>query len=263
MVIITSIDDPRISFYRSLRYTPRLHLENRVFIAEGKKLVLRLLNSKLKIHSIFAVKEFIQNYFEIISNRLEYPNLQIYTADLTLMEQIVGFHLHSGVMAIAYQPKDTPLEKMSKIIIALNCINNSDNVGLIVRTMRAFGIDSLLVDEHSTSPFLRRAVRVSMGNVFDIKVNHSQSFKDSISYLKTNGYKIISAEIIQNSIDLTNFSFPEKFVLIFGNEENGIEDWVIKESDFVVQIPICTSVDSINVAISSAIFFYEYSRQKK
>lgn len=262
MITISSIDDPRISFYRSLRYTPPSHIENRVFIAEGAKLVLRLLESNLKIHSIFAVAEFIENNYTVISSRLKNPNEQLYSASIKLMEQIVGFPLHSGVMAIAYQPDDCPLEQMSNAIIALNSINNPDNVGLIARTMKAFNIDSLLVDEHSSSPFLRRAVRVSMGNIFDLKVHHSQKLNDSLLSLKKKSYSIITAEICENSVLLPNLSFPEKFVLVFGNEGNGVEKWILEKSDYIVKIPMNPLVQSLNVAISAGIILYEYSKNK-
>lgn len=263
MIVIRSIEDPRISLYRSLRYTPPSHIENRVFIAEGRKLVHRLLQSNLKIHSIFAIKEFIEDNYELIASRIESPSTQLFTAEKKLMEQIVGFHLHSGIMALAFQPNDHALEDFSNAIIAFNCINNSDNVGLIVRTMRAFGVDSLLVDEHSTSPFHRRAVRVSMGNIFDIKVHHTQNFEKALLFLKEKGYTIISAEVVKKSLNLFNFVFPNKFVLILGNEGKGIENWVLDLSDYTVEIPIDSKVESINVALSAGIFLYEYKKQHR
>lgn len=263
MIIISSIEDPRISLYRSLRYTPRTHIENRVFIAEGAKLVHRLLRSSLIIHSIFAIKEFIEDNYELITSRIKDPNSQLFTAEKGLMEQIVGFHLHSGIMALAFQPNDQALEALSNVIVALNCINNAENIGLIVRTIRAFGEDSLLLDEHSTTPFLRRSVRVSMGNVFDIKVHHTQNFKKALLSLKEKGYTIISAEVSEKSLNLSNFVFPEKFVLIFGNEGHGIENWVLNLSDYIVEISIDSKVESINVALSVGIFLYEYRKQHK
>lgn len=263
MIIISSIEDPRISLYRSLCYTPPSHIENRVFVAEGSKLVHRLLQGSLQIHSIFAIKEFIEDNYELIASRIKDPNTQLFTAEKTLMEKIVGFHLHSGVMALVFQPNDPALEDLSNVVVALNCINNSDNVGLIVRTMRAFGVDSILVDERSTSPFLRRAVRVSMGNVFDIKVHHTQNFEKSLLFLKEKGYTIISAEVTEKSISLANFVFPNKFVLIFGNEGNGIANWVLDLSDYIVEISINRNVESINVALSAGIFLYEYRKQRR
>lgn len=260
MVEITDIDDPRISFYRSLRYTPPSHIKAKVFVAEGEKVVIRLLRSALKIHSIFAILDFYKSYKSIIDEKLV-PEDCKYTADKELMEQIVGFHLHSGVMAIGYKPENAGIDSLSDKVVALNGINNSENIGQIARIVRAFGFESLIADEHSTSPFLRRAVRVSMGNVFYLKVRESQCLIEDLEYLRSRNYNIISCELTENAIDLYNFEFPMKFVLVFGNEDKGVADEVLKISDVIVQIPIAKDVDSLNVAVATAVVLNEYNRQ--
>ncbi len=262
MVEITEIDDPRISFYRSLRYTPPSHLDANVFVAEGEKVVLRLLGSALKIHSIFAILEFYERYENLISSKMV-PEEKKFYASKSLMEKIVGFHLHSGIMAIGHIPANTELSQLSNRIVALNKINNSENVGQIVRICRAFGFDSLLVDEQTTSPFLRRAVRVSMGNVFYLKVRKANNFYYELNWLKQNGYKIISCEVTSNSLSIFDFYFPDKFVLIFGNEDDGISSEVLKFSDSIIEIPIERNVDSLNVAVATAITLSEVNRKQR
>jgi len=262
MTEIKDLDDPRIAFYRSLRYTPPSHIEANVFIAEGEKVVLRLLRSPLKIHSIFAILEFYKNNIDLINSKMV-PDENRYFATKELMEQIVGFHLHSGIMAIGFKPEDALLEEMSENVVALNSVNNSENVGQIARIARAFGFNSLMVDEHSTSPFLRRAVRVSMGNVFYLKVRECNNFIEDLRYLKINGYSIISCELRQNAINIYDFEFPNKFVLIFGNEGKGISDDVLALSDTIVQIPIVPEADSLNVANATAIVMSEYNRKRR
>ncbi|MEJ5287206.1 MAG: hypothetical protein CH6_3681 [Candidatus Kapaibacterium sp.] len=260
MIEIKDIEDPRVAFYRSLRYTPPSHIKANVFIAEGEKVVVRLLRSTLKIHSIFAILDFYSSYKNLIDEKMV-PDDCRYFGDKSLMEQIVGFHLHSGVMAIGYKPDNVDLLNLSEKIVVLNCINNSENIGQISRISRAFGFDSLLVDEHSTSPFLRRAVRVSMGNVFYLKVRETENLISDLKDLKQRDYKIISCEITEKSIDLYQFEFPSKFALIFGNEDRGVSKEILEISDSVVQIPINQEVDSLNVAISTGIILNEYNRQ--
>lgn len=260
MVEITDIDDPRISFYRSLRYTPPSHIKAKVFIAEGEKVVLRLLRSTLKIHSIFAILDFYESYKKEIEKKLV-PDDCKYFAEKNLMEKIVGFHLHSGVMAIGYRPENIEVDVLSERIVGLNRVNNSENIGQIARIARSFGFESLLVDEQSTSPFLRRAVRVSMGNVFYLKVRESENFLEDLELLKSNNYKVISCELTENSIDLFDFKFPNKVVVVFGNEDKGIANEVLKLSDAVVQIPIRKEVDSLNVAVATAVVLSEFNRQ--
>ncbi|MFN3781936.1 MAG: TrmH family RNA methyltransferase, partial [Candidatus Kapaibacteriota bacterium] len=157
----------------------------------------------------------------------------------------------------------TELYQLSNRVVALNKINNSENVGQIVRICRAFGFDSLLVDERTTSPFLRRAVRVSMGNVFYLKVRRANNFFDELNWLKQNGYKIISCEVTSNSLSIFDFYFPDKFVLVFGNEDAGISSEVLKVSDSIIEIPIERDVDSLNVAVATAITLNEVNRKQR
>lgn len=258
---ITDIEDPRVKFYRSLRYTPKSHIDAKVFVAEGEKPVLRLLKSSLRIHSIFAIKGFFENFRELIySKGIEEKNL--FFSNKELMEKIVGFHLHSGIMAIGYQPDDVEIDKFAEVVVGLNCINNSENVGLIVRNCRAFGVNSLLVDEHSTSPFLRRAIRVSMGNIFEMGVRHSKNFVYELKKLKELGFTIVGAEVYKKSTKLWEYKFPEKVVVLFGNEANGLDSYVIDVCDDIVQIPMLSTVDSLNVGVSVGILLYELNRQR-
>ncbi|MGB9851694.1 MAG: TrmH family RNA methyltransferase [Candidatus Kapaibacteriota bacterium] len=261
MVEIKDLEDPRIAFYRSLRYTPISHIKAKVFIAEGEKVVVRLFRSALKIHSIFAILDFYERYKDLIDEKMVPENCKYYS-DIKLMEQIVGFHLHSGVMAIGYKPDNLDLAALSPTIVALNGVNNSENVGQIARICRAFGVDSLISDEHSTSPFLRRAVRVSMGNVFYLKIRETDNLIKDLIFLKSKGYQVVSFELTESSSNLFNFNIPSNAVLVFGNEDKGVSSEVLNISDSVVQIPIQKGVDSLNVAVASAVALYELYRQK-
>ncbi len=258
---IKDIDDPRIAFYKSLRYTPESHIKEKVFIAEGKRLVVRLLKSNLAIHSIFAINSFYEENWDLI-NAKNINEERLFVADLKLMEQIVGFHLHSGVMAIAYQPADCPLNEFSDVVVALNKVNNAENVGSIVRCCNAFGVDSLLVDSFSTSPFIRRAVRVSMGNVFSMKIHHTKNLLESLAFLKTQNYYAIAIELTNKSVPLWEFSIPNKSIFIFGNEGSGITDEILQFADNIVMIPISPRTESLNVALTCGIVLYEYNKQQ-
>jgi TrmH family RNA methyltransferase len=100
---------------------------------------------------------------------------------------------------------------------------------------------------------MRRAVRVSMGAVFQQKIHFAENLIDTLFELRSLNYKIISSELANNSIDYKTISFPEKFCLIFGSESHGIEKSILDMSDYIVKIPISEKVESINVAASSAV----------
>ena len=260
MVEITDIDDSRIANYKSLRYTPPSHINEKLFITEGEKITCQLLKSELEIVSIFALQDFYQNNNELIKKKLISDKKQFH-ADKSIMNKIVGYNLHSGVMAIGKQPEQTALSKLNSPIVALNGIINSENVGSIIRNCAAFGVDSIIVDKQTSSPFLRRAVRVSMGAVLNTKIHFSENLSEDLLKLKESSYKIISAEINDKSIPLSQFEIPDKCVVIFGSEGKGINNEILDLSDFIVHIPITDKVNSINVASSSAVILSKIFEQ--
>ncbi len=261
VIKINNIDDPRIFLYKNLRFTPKTHQEKKLFIAEGRRLVKKLLETQIRIYSILATEEFISENEKIISIRKD-EETKIYSADKKLMELIVGFRLHSGVMALAYQPNDVGNADFEGIIVATNGINNAENIGSIIRNMVGFGLKNIIIDNKSASPYLRRAVRVSMGSIFYCNVNHSANLTNDIRFLKEKGYKIVIIEISKNSELLFDYEFDEKSLIIFGSEDHGVETEIFELSDIILKIPMSDSIDSFNVSSSSAIVFYEISRTK-
>lgn len=262
MQIIKSVSDPKIADYCSLRdlNNDTVH-SDKFFVAEGIKVVLRLLKSPLRIKSVFCTPEFLAAHAELIYSRADKES--IYTADISLMSQIVGYKLHSGIMAIAEEKAEASFEDFGSRVVAFNSIVNSENVGAIVRNAVAFGLNSLLFDAATSSPYLRRAVRVSLGNIFACSHRYSQNLVTDLSFLRQNfGYKIIAAEINVDAIAISGFAFPPKCVIIFGNEGKGIEQNILDLCDSVVKIPMNPESDSINVAASSAIFFHHISQYK-
>ena len=145
MIKIENINDPAIRHYRSLRHTPASHTDEKNFIAEGEKVVKRLLESDLEMESLFALEKYYDKFSALISTGNIDSN-KLFTADIELMNEIVGFKLHAGIMAIGKQPEFNELNQLSKEIIFLNNIIDSENVGAIVRNCEAFGFDSLIFD---------------------------------------------------------------------------------------------------------------------
>jgi len=260
MIYINDIEDGRIAFYRSLRYTPKLHTDNRVFVAEEEKVVVKLLQSDIELVSIFGTKEYLERHAGLIANN-NIVEENIFTADKLLMKQIVGYRLHSGFLAIGRQPEDVPLIDLHYPLIMLNALANAENVGSIVRNIAAFGYQSLIYDEASVSPYLRRAVRVSMGNIFQLGVHYTNSIVEIIHTLKQSGCKIISVEISEKSQPLKEFN-PDnnRYCFIFGSEGKGISPRVLELSDMTIHIPISSEVPSLNVASSSAVVLNHFSQ---
>ncbi|MDA3843772.1 MAG: RNA methyltransferase [Candidatus Kapabacteria bacterium] len=256
MIKITDLNDPRIEYYKNLRFTPAKHTEDNVFVVESEKVTLMLLRSDIEIVSVFALPEFYEAHAELMDAR-KVPDESRFYADRALMKDVVGFRLHSGMMAVGRQPAQTGLDELSNRIVIMNGIINSENVGAIVRNCAAFGVDSILCDRKTSSPFLRRAVRVSMGSVMFQKIHITDDLPATLNELRNRlGYSIISAELTDDATSLKEYNFPEKHCIIFGSEGPGVDQEILDLSDAVVFIPISEKVASLNVGAAAAVVLW-------
>ncbi|MEP0822267.1 MAG: hypothetical protein HRF44_05410, partial [Ignavibacterium sp.] len=157
---VTSLDLQQLQPYRTLR-RPEEHHRKGIFVAEGEKVVRRLLESKLKVFSVLLTPE----WFDIYRSQLERRVPEVYVAPKQLVESIVGFPLHQGIMAVGGVPGLQTLETVIPdlqapyFLAAIDGLTNAENIGVLVRNCAAFGVQAILVGETSSSPYLRRAVR--------------------------------------------------------------------------------------------------------
>lgn len=260
MITIFDITDERIIQYQNLRQ-PRINQSNQsIFIAEGLKVTKKLLESSFEIDSFFALSEYYEEIGNSVINQRVSQEKQ-FTASKSLLNQIVGFNLHTGIMAVGIEPKAPALGTIKFPVVALNSIVDSENVGSIVRNCAAFGIQSIIVDSSSSSPFLRRSVRVSMGTIFSTDIYFVDNLVSTLKFIQnTHGATIIGAEISDKSTPLSMCSFAQKYVLIFGNESNGISREVLEVCHQIIHIPITNAIESINVASASAIFLHHATK---
>jgi len=253
MIFIKDIDDPRISEFRELKKLTVNGYYINQFIADGDKVVLKAINSDLKGIKLLAKQDFIDENIDAILNKFDEDN--IFTSDKKILSEIIGFKLHTGVMALFQTPPHQDIDNLDEQIVAFNKIERAENIGAIIRSGVGFGLNSYIFDKQSCHPFMRKSVRISMGSAFKIKYNISEDLIDNLKILKSIGYEIIAVEIHNNSINLNNFKFNSKIVLIFGSESNGIDSNILNLSDKIIEIPITNNIDSLNVNATSAIIF--------
>jgi tRNA G18 (ribose-2'-O)-methylase SpoU len=141
----------------------------------------------------------------------------------------------------------------------LNGLTSPENVGAIVRTAAAFNVNSLIYDKKSCSPYLRRCIRVSMGNIFQLKVFESENLEDDLIKLKKLNYSIYSTANISGSVDYTNYSYPQKSALIVGSEGHGIDQNILNASDVILKIPINEEVAHLNASNAASIFLSRFN----
>lgn len=170
---ITSFDAPELWPYATLR-RPVAHEEQGIFVAESEKVVRRLLESKLTVVSAVLSEKWFQEFQPALEARPEL--VTVYLAEKQLLESLVGFSMFQGILAVGKVPPSVSLDGIlarhpsPKLFVAVDELANAENLGALVRNCVAFGVQALLVGETSSSPYLRRAVRNSMGAIFQLPV---------------------------------------------------------------------------------------------
>lgn len=227
--------------------------DNRDLIVEGLPAVHAALASGFDVKSVYS-------YLELDELCLPTNKFQFYQTTKPILSKALGFPFHRHAIATLTRPQTKNLNDCEGPFVFLNNITSPENVGSIVRTCAAFGVKTIIFDYLSCSPFVRRCVRVSMGNCFRINVVKSDSPLMDLKRLKTLGNSIYSLELTDESLDLKDISFQKKAVLVFGSEGHGVEKDIIDLSDKVVQIKMATEVGSLNVSQSAAIALYQLSQ---
>jgi tRNA G18 (ribose-2'-O)-methylase SpoU len=247
---IDAIDSPLLDDFRSLK-SKKLLAEG-LFIADSEKVVDLLLTSGIEILQVFGRKEAIKaRQFD--------PRTQCLWASDLVCQKVVGYRLHHGLMAKAKVPKASSLTELEETIVVFNGVTSPENIGTIIRTCRAFKINSVIIDQKSAHPYLRRCVRVSMGHVFGIHFHESKNLLKTLSDLKQLNYQILAAAKNKKAHDFQGFPLSKKRVLILGSEGHGIDSQILGFSDAILEVPIDSQVDSLNVASAAAILLHRLS----
>lgn len=224
-----------------------------LFIAEGEKLVEKLLVSDLDTLKVIGPADYINN----LKNLNE--NVEFLTIEKDQLETIVGHKLHKGIMALAKIPKNLEISNLTYPAVALDGVSSPENVGSIMRSAAAFNIKSVIVGPDSCSPYNRRCVRVSMGNVFKLNVRHSNDLKEDLEQIKAKAL-VLSTANVKEAINIDNYNFEaSKNVVVIGSEGHGIKDSILKSSNRILKIPIDPFVSHLNAAVAASIFFYKLS----
>lgn len=265
-IYIETLESAELQPYRTLR-RPLEHQRQGIFVAEGKKVVRILLESDLEIISVLLMSEWLDVYKPLLEQRKENP--AVFVAPKKLLDSIVGFNLHQAIMAVAKIPKPASLEHILAgttppyLFCAIDGLTNAENLGVLVRNCAAFGVQAILVGETSSSPYLRRAVRNSMGTVFKLPVVHLTNLAQTLHELRaTHILRSIAAHPHTDKKTITQIDFAASCCVIFGSEGEGVSPAVLDACDEVVAIPMNEGVDSLNVASASAVFLYEVQRQR-
>lgn len=265
IIEITSFDQPELDIYARLTEAQLLNKdkpEEGLFIAESPKVIERALDAGYEPVSMLVERKHITGEAKDIVSRLDH--VPIYTAEFEVISQITGFNLTRGALCAMRRPVLPSLAEVCKNarrIAVLENVMNPTNVGAIFRSAAALNMDAVLLTSGCSNPLYRRAIRVSMGTIFQVPWTFvpKENPEPYIKTLQKLGFKTAAMALTDNSvsIDNTELMTEDKLAVILGNEGEGLEDKTILNCDYTVKIPMSHGVDSLNVAAASAVAFWQ------
>lgn len=261
-IAISDPDDPRIEAYRAVRERDLVGREHR-FVAEGE-VVLRVLlqQSRFKIESLLLAENRIESLSELLSGIPE--GVPVYSVNRTVMDAIVGFPIHRGILAIARRAPLPPVEELlaglpeKALVVGLVGLANHDNVGGIFRNAAAFGADAILLDPETCDPLYRKAIRVSVGGALVVPFTRVASAEAMVDALEAAGFEVLALTPAGKET-LTRIRPASRTALLLGAEGPGLPASLLAKTR-TVSIPMSGGFDSLNVATTSGIVLHHLCR---
>lgn len=272
IIEITDFHAPELDPYARLTQNQlrnRLEPEKGIFIAESPKVIDRALDAGYKPVSLLMERKQITGPAAGILSRC--GDAPVYTADREMLAELTGFELTRGVLCAFRRPAPRPVEELCKNarrVAVLEGIVDSTNVGAIFRSAAALNMDAVLINPSCCDPLCRRAVRVSMGTVFQVPWGQLGETpadwpEKGMDILHSLGFKNAAMALSDRSVSIDDEQLAKepKLAIVLGTEGDGLAAGTIASCDYTVRIPMSHGVDSLNVAAASAVAFWQLGKQ--
>lgn len=272
IIEITDFHAPELDPYARLTQNQlrnRLEPEKGIFIAESPKVIDRALDAGYKPVSLLMERKQITGPAAGILSRC--GDAPVYTADREMLAELTGFELTRGVLCAFRRPAPRPVEELCKNarrVAVLEGIVDSTNVGAIFRSAAALNMDAVLINPSCCDPLCRRAVRVSMGTVFQVPWGQLGETpadwpEKGVDILHSLGFKTAAMALSDRSVSIDDEQLAKepKLAIVLGTEGDGLAAGTIASCDYTVRIPMSHGVDSLNVAAASAVAFWQLGKQ--
>lgn len=264
IIEITDFFAPELDVYARLTEVQLFNNESPekgLFIAESPKVIGRALDAGYEPVSCLMEKKHIEGEGKHILSRIE--GVPVYTAEFNVITQLTGFKLTRGMLCAMKRKKLPTVYEIcmdKSRIVVLDKVMNPTNVGAIIRSAAALGMDAVLLTAGCSDPLYRRAARVSMGTVFQIEWTFLEG--DSLDEIKALGFKTAAMALKDNTLAINDprLTAEKRLAVIMGTEGDGLSDKTIADCDYTVKIPMYHGVDSLNVAAASAVAFFELGK---
>jgi tRNA G18 (ribose-2'-O)-methylase SpoU len=257
---ITDPADERVSDYFTLtdvKLRTRIEPARGLYLAESEKVVRRSLAAGHRPRSFLMGERWLTDLSDLVA-QAESDGVPVYFAQPGVIEAMTGFHLHRGVLAAMHRPRlvapEVLLENASRVVVLEDIVDHT-NVGAVFRSAAALGVDAVLITPRCADPLYRRAVRVSMGTVFQVPWTRIDHWPSGVQVLQDHGFTVAAFALGDGAISLDDLAAdqPDRLAMVFGTEGDGLSRLAIKGADLVVKIPMAGGVDSLNIAAASAV----------
>ena len=268
IIEIADLSLPGLDAYARLtdaQLRSRLEPEKGILIAESPKVIVRALDAGYEPLSLLMERRHIDGQARDILARC--GDIPVYTGEREVLAALTGYELTRGVLCALRRPQQPTVEELcqnARRIAVLEGVMDTTNVGAIFRSAAALGMDAVLVTPTCCDPFHRRAVRVSMGTVFQIpwaRIGETAADwpEPGLSRLRRLGFQTAAMALSDDSVSIEDpqLAAEEKLAVVLGTEGDGLAGSTIAACDYTVRIPMFHGVDSLNVAAASAVAFWQ------
>ena len=261
MIRVDRVDDPRLAEYRSVSDGELLRRRN-LFVAEGRLIVARLLESGHRVESLLVNEASFRALEPLLSRVL--PHIPVYVCQTDEFTAITGFNLHRGCLALAERPIAKTFDdvvRCAELLLVLEAVTDADNVGSAFRNAAAFGA-SVLLSGACCDPLYRKAIRTSMGGVLRTPYARMTDWPRDLAALKSDGFTLVALTPRTDAIDLATCVKGQplqRMAVLVGSEGPGLTAEAEAMADVCVRIPISAEVDSLNLATATGIALYYFT----
>lgn len=270
MIHITDPADPRLDDVRDLKTMD--NAKGLVF-GEGPLVGGRVIDSRYPLRCVVGFEKKLNTFFaQREEEGLPPIDVPVYVVTRELLAEVAGYDMHRGIIAVADRAPERDVDTLldSRTLVVLEGVGDHENIGAIFRNAAGMGVDGVLLGAGTADPLYRRSVRVSMGHVLRLPFAHLEgtvtTWQRSLEQLREAGFRLVSltpdekAEHLADAlIDDTGAPY-EKVALLVGGEGPGLTEHAMRATDIRARIPMANGTDSLNVATSAAIAFYERDR---
>jgi tRNA G18 (ribose-2'-O)-methylase SpoU len=257
---VTAADDPRFAPFRGVSDGELLRSRG-LFVAEGRLVVRRALEDpRYRVVSVL-VNDAARTQLADVLDPLP-SNVPVLVADAGLLQQLAGYHVHRGCLALVERPPVTSMGDViggEGVVVVLEGVTNADNVGGVFRNAAAFGAAGVVVSPTCCDPLYRKAVRTSMGTVLCVPFTRAESWPGALARMQAAGRRIVALTPRAPSESIADFARAHRasrIALVAGTEGGGLTPAAEAMADARVSIPMAHGIDSLNVSVAVGIALY-------